>query len=152
MSNSTKVTLLVLGSLVCLSILGLGLYLRQDMLIILGDLLVSALVVVGIVVFFTRVLPKLGTRTIIIIFGSVYLILVVLVFIAPELVALIGTLATVAPIVIYLAVLRARDVELGQGCGSVLLVTVGGLVLLGLLWLFQRESFGLVLDLLGLGT
>lgn len=140
MSKSKKV-LLALAVLVSLLLIGLGIYQKQDMFFFLGVLILSLLIIMGSLVFLMRILRKLSPRTIAIVIISIFLVLVVLIIISPEIPMLIGIAATVAPTVIYMIAHRARDVEGEEGCSIVVLTTAGGLILLALLWLFQRDFF-----------
>lgn len=70
-----------------------------------------------------------------------YIVLLVLVFVAPQ-VALNAGLLMMLPTPLYMAWYRGRSKEdAGPGCMVVGLLLIAGLVLIGLVALFQQEVF-----------
>ena len=139
-SNSNKV-LLILVVLVSLLVLGLGLFSKQGMFVALGVVILSTIVVIGGIALLRRAIRDLDPLVARIIYASIYLVLVILVIVQPVISIMAGIVMIVGPMFVFLVELRARSIEIGEGCLPVVLSIVGGLVLLLLSWLFERETF-----------
>lgn len=136
--------LLALVIVVCVLLIGMGLYLREYMFAVLGGLLLAAIVLVAVAILLKKgfdVLMEKHPR--LVIGGAVvlYLILIALIFIEPAVPFFIGLLVAVGPVLIFLVEIRGHPENIGPGCKTIVVPMIAAVIMLALVWLFRPAEF-----------